>query len=59
MQYTKTKEERKVLIYNISLVKIKIKCKLTQPFKSEQAKLLLDVKYIFLRLGFKNGIAKE
>lgn len=35
-----------MLIYNIALVKIKIKRELTQPFKSEQAKLLLDVKYV-------------
>lgn len=48
-----------MLIYNIALVKTKIKCKLTQPFKSEQGKLLLDVKYMYLRLGFKNSISKE
>ena len=29
-----------------------------QPFKSKQAKLLLDMNYIFLRFGFKD-ISKE
>lgn len=37
----------------------KKKSKLIQPFKSEQAMLLLDVKYICLRLGFKNSVSKE
>lgn len=34
------------------------KPKLIQPFKSKQAKPLLDTKYIFLRFGFKN-ISKD